>query len=83
MPLICSRCLKLLKRGIIMELSHIINRIVALRVRIETQILAPSDSMNEEEKLSIETWNPILKSWANELEKMKCELRIQGDGDKI
>lgn len=64
-----------------MELSQIISRIKILKVRIETQILTPSGGMNEEEKLSIEMWNPILTSWMNELEKIKEELRTYREGD--
>lgn len=66
-----------------MELSQIISRIEILRARIETQILAPSRDMNEEEKLSIEARNSILRSWMDELEKIEDELRTYINGDIV
>jgi len=58
------------------ELSSTIHKIKNLRERIEKQILTISGDMSEEEKLSVESWNPILKRWADELEKIEDELLV-------
>lgn len=52
-------------------MGKMLNAIVNLQRKIKQQILDITPETTEAEKRNIETWNPILEAWHQELEEIK------------
>ena len=57
------------------DLEFALRKIGELKTRINSQLILPSTDMTEEEKLTADVWNPILRSWLKELEEIENGLQ--------
>lgn len=64
------------------ELEFALRKIGELKNRINSQIILPSGDMDEEEKLTADIWNPILRAWLKELEEIENGLQKEIDSKK-
>lgn len=61
------------------DLKLVLIKIGELKNRINSQIIIPSRFTDEEEKLTADVWNPILRAWLKELEEIENELQKEID----
>lgn len=64
------------------DLKFALRKIGELKDRINSQIILPSRYTTEEEKLTADVWNPILRVWLKELEEIENELQKEIDSKK-